>query len=70
MTFALNCELLCRMVLLFGLLSLADHVVAGEITLAAHSFGIVRSCACVTALSALFKTITLVITGCAHFSRV
>ena len=62
--------LFCREVVLFRLLALTDHVVAGEVALAAHPFRIVRSCACVTALSALFKTITLIITGCAHFSRV
>ena len=60
----------CREVVLFRLLALADHVVTREITLAAHTFGIVRSLTCVMAFSALFKTITLIITGRAHFSRV
>ena len=60
----------CREVVLFRLLTLADHVVTREITLAAHTFGVVRPLTCVMAFSALFKTITLVITGRAHFSRV
>ena len=60
----------CGEFVLIWHLALADHVVTREITLAAHTFGIVRPLTCVMAFSALFKTITLIITGRAHFSRV
>ena len=51
-------------------LSLALHIVAGQVAFAAESFRIMGSHACVRAQCALFESVALIITSSAQFASV